>query len=694
MRTLINRFILCLPVILLAPLASAAEQDTSSHPLTDEQKMEQVKKYFESPYQEEDYFRTDRLLLTATGNLIPVRKAPSVATVITAEDIEKMGARTLSEALQTVPGLFVEPSGFNRFTPTYSIRGMHTRFNSQTLLLINGVPMREAYNGTRPPTFQMSTAFISRIEVVRGPVSAIHGADAFAGVINVITKEGQELEGSQLDFRGGSFETYDGSALHGDVYSGWDVMWGLAYMKSNGDDDRIIEADAYGSGAPPSDTPRPLDTHYDNYEALFSLMKNNCSLKLYGSWQDDNSMGPGSQYITDKNWQNNKTILGDMSYRNDTFVDDFEFTIKLSGHYSNADQYWQLTPPTFLNLIGEPITTTKNGAIDLIGVLTKFDNHRLRSGIGYSHLKMETDEYRNFDLSYNPIPWGRTKYRPDLIYSDDQSRDLVYISFQDEWDISRSLELTAGIRYDHYSDFGNTVNPRLALVWEIQSDLVMKLLYGEAFRPPTFAELHAKNNPLAWGNSNVGPEEIKTVEWAIDYQPTSNFRTLFNLFHYEAEGIIEYIGGATKTAQNARDQEGYGFELEASWQMFRKFLLKGNIAYQHSEDMDTGATVPDAPQWQAYMNAHWDFLPTWSLDLQFYWIADRPRAAGDTRDDIDDYELVHCTLRRKDIVKNWDLAVGVQNLFDEDARIPSDGRVPNDYPMQGRSFFGELRVHF
>lgn len=106
-------------------------QTPKQESLSEEQKLEQVRSYFESEYQEEDFFRADRLLLTATGSLKPVHLAPSVASVITAEDIERIGARTLEEVLEIVPGLHVTPSNKNAMVPTYSIRGIHTSLNPQ-----------------------------------------------------------------------------------------------------------------------------------------------------------------------------------------------------------------------------------------------------------------------------------------------------------------------------------------------------------------------------------------------------------------------------------------------------------------------------------------------------------------------------------------------------------------------------------
>ena len=122
--------------------------------------------------------------------------------------------------------------------------------------------------------------------------------------------------------------------------------------------------------------------------------------------------------------------------------------------------------------------------------------------------------------------------------------------------------------------------------------------------------------------------------------------------------------------------------------------MQANLAYQRSKDRETGELVPDAPEWQFYANAHWSFLPEWSLDTQYFWIADRHRADGDLRDDIDDYSIVNLTLRRKNIADHWDVALAVRNLFNHDVREPSDGTIPNDYPMETRAIWGEVRFHF
>jgi len=261
--------------------------------LNEEQKMEEVRGYFKSEYQEEDYFRADRLLVTATGSMKPVHLAPSVATVITAEDIEKIGARTLDEVLETVPGLHVSVSNKNAMEPVYSIRGIHTSLNPQVLFLLNGNPLTFTYTGGRVTGLRMPVASISRVEVIRGPGSAVHGADAFAGTINIITKSGQEVDGTQTGGRVGSFDTRDAWVQHGKVYKGWDVTFTFEYQQSDGDDGRDIDTDlqmmldqAFKTDA--TLAPGPLQTGYEVFNSSLALSRDKWTARLW-YWQTDDT---------------------------------------------------------------------------------------------------------------------------------------------------------------------------------------------------------------------------------------------------------------------------------------------------------------------------------------------------------------------------------------------------------------------
>lgn len=147
--------------------------------------------------------------------------------------------------------MHVSISNINRLNPVYSIRGIHTGNNAQVLLTINGIPLKDAYSGSRLSTFRLPVANISRIEVIRGPGSAVHGADAFAGVINVITKDADEINGVVAGARAGSFDTQESWAQYGGQVDGWGVSFSLEHAISAGDQGRTVESDfATVLGAP------------------------------------------------------------------------------------------------------------------------------------------------------------------------------------------------------------------------------------------------------------------------------------------------------------------------------------------------------------------------------------------------------------------------------------------------------------
>jgi outer membrane receptor for ferrienterochelin and colicins len=647
----------------------------------------------------------------ATGTPKPLNLAPSVATVITARDIEDMGATTVDEVLETVPGIHVQPSSTNIFSSIWVIRGIISQLNPQVLLLIDGQPLRQNVNGDKPNNLRMPVSMIARIEIIRGPGSAMLGADAFSGAINIITKDRADISGTKVGVRIGSFDSYDLWAQHGGSYNGWDIAFGAEYTKGDGDSGRIIDADFQTSldalsGTNYSLAPGPLDTHYETFNSTLSVHKEKFALTLNNIWAIDNGLGAGAANILNggRSHANYFVLLGSLSYAEENLFPDFGLTTTLSGSYLNGENTFYFYPPSVpTQAIGKPGANELNGGIDLTGDYRGFRNHRIRLSVGMNNYNTDTFQHKNYGPGV-PVQFGPLVDISDTpyVYLTDQHRRLLYAAVQEEWTFARGWELTAGVRYDDYSDVGSEVSPRLALVWQTTDALTTKLLYGHAFRPPTFGELYITNNPVTQGNPNLDPETIDTYEIAFDYRPTKAIHLALNLFEYRISGFIDYVPNASGTAsiaQNARDQKGHGFEIEAEWLVTDTLRLRGNVAYQQSKDKKTGEIVPDAPGLEFYGNAHWKFLPDWSLDGQYFWVGDRHRAEGDPRPKIKDYDLVNLTLRRKNILKHWEFAVAVRNLFDEDAREPSQYSepiipIPNDYPLEGRSFWAELRYTF
>lgn len=676
----------------------------------------------------------EEMISIATGNSKAIATAPAIATVITAKDIKEIGATDLDQVLETVPGLHVARNAAG-YDPIYTFRGIYSQYNPQILMLINGIPITNLFVGDRNQVWGgMPVQAIARIEVIRGPGSAIYGANAFAGVINIITKTKADIAGTEIGARAGSFDTWDTWALHGGSWGGFDVAAILEYHDTNGQR-QIIDADAqtffdqqFGTHA--SLAPGPVNLQRENLDARLDISRENWRLRAGLQRRQNFGTGAGvAQALDPRGRFASDRWNADLTYHNpEFFTENWDVTAQLS--YLNTSQVVQqniylyppgadfskgLGLPAYFpdGVIGNPEVFERHVRFDMSGFYTGFKQHQIRTGMGVHYGDLydiqETKNYRISDVTGLPQPLGSLINVTDnssLVFLPEKARKNYYAFLQEVWSFARDWELTAGLRYDYFSDFGQTINPRLALVWLTRYNLTTKLIYGRAFRAPSFAELYNINNPIALGNPNLKPETIETVELAFDYRPIDRLNLALSLFHYQWDDIIQFAPDPNNPntpiniAQNIGKQVGLGLELEAEWKFTRNFRLLGNYAFQHSALNEiTGNSVANAPQHQIYLRADWEFLPGWRLNPQVKWIGDRPRAVGDPRSKISDYSIFDFTLRRMAIKDQWEVAFSVRNLFDNDAREPSlwNGKaalIPNDLPLAGRNFYGEIRFHF
>jgi len=576
----------------------------------------------------------------ATGASQPISRAPAVASVITASEIEAIGALDLDDVLETVPGLHVSRSvrGYN---PIYTIRGIYSETNPQVLVLMNGIPITNLYIGDRGQIWGgMPVKNISRIEIIRGPGSALHGADAFAGTINIVTKSAREINGTQLGAFVGSADTKGAWLLHGQRNNGLDVAFSFQYSSINGQGG-IIDSDAQtgldlSEGTSASNAPGPVNTQRETFDARLDLKHTNWQLRFGYQGRQDGGTGAGVAQALDPNGTNDsERFNADLTYSNEDSFNNWDVTAQLSYLDTSAKSDLFLFPAgasfpngqTFTNgVIGNPDVFEHHARLGGSAFYHGFTDHRVRIGTGVNFSEIDKiRESKNFLLDDMLLPTlinddGRvidTSNNPDLVFHQPGSRTNFYGFVQDEWNFSTDWALTTGIRWDHYSDFGPTINPRTALVWQSSYNFTTKLLYGRAFRAPSFAELRNINNPVFLGNPNLNPEIIDTVELVFDYRPTQDIATTLNIFRHELRDIIRLVpDSGIFTAQNTGDQRGYGLEWEIDWRVNSKHNLLANYAFQNSTDEETNSDVANAPQNQIYVRSNWQFSPSWWLNTQ------------------------------------------------------------------------------
>jgi len=659
----------------------------------------------------------------ATGQKQSASIAPAVTSVITAQDIEAMGARTLEEALRSVPGLQVTFYP-HMYLPMYVARGLFSGHNPEMLVMINNVPIKAINTGNAGHAWGgMPVANIARVEVIRGPGSAVYGANAFSGVINIITKTAADVVSNGVGLRLGSYDTYEGWLQYGKRQGDWEVATSFEFLDSNGFDG-ILESDGQTfldrqDGTSISNAPGPVHTEKHNYDFSLNLGYQGWHLHTLSQYRElghgaagvlpppEGPIAKGDEHrlIVDlsRQWQINPKweLRGQWSYYRRQF-DTGLYMISPPGADKGA-----YPEGMFMRWTDDQI----NQQGEVSAFYHGFRGHSLRLGVGY--VREDLQHYGWFanvgiNAEGNPIPPGS----PVLDLTDTVAsvfsptiRDNRFAYLQDSWNFAANWSLTSGIRYDHYSDFGNTVNPRLALVHQFNQQFTGKLLYGSAFRAPSLEELYIKNVPTIRGNPNSQPETIKTWEFAVNYRASDNFNLNTNIFTYRASDkfirLPQIVDGEhIFVYQNAGEQTGTGLETELRWKFTAKSSLLANYAYVNTEDQD-GNPVPGVAHQSAYLRADWLLGSYWFLDTQLNWVADRKRIHNDTRAPISNYTTLDLTLHCKGLTNwPWDFALGIRNLLDAEVRAATEynpggsSYFENDIPVAEREWFVEIRYNF
>jgi len=679
-----------------------------------------------SIYADEDF------ISIATGISQPIAKAPAVASVITTKDIRRLGATDIDQVLETVPGLHVSRSTI--YNPLYNFRGIQSDFNPQVLVLINGVPLSNLFHGDRNLIWGgMPVEAISRIEVIRGPGSALYGADAFAGVINIVTKDFSELEEPSVGARYGSHGLTDFWAT-GRTTVGEVQLSGILEVHKTDGSNEIVLSDAQTildavTGTQVSNAPGQVNLERDNIDLRLEADIGNLKLRVGTQIRENFGEGAGAAQLLNahNNFKSKRFNIDGTFVQKELFPNiDVEFQVSHFDTSQEVEGDFVVFPAgstgPFLDPSGAPIFGVFPDGV--IGTPEIFENHTragftaqydgvekhdISFGSGYYHGQIDkVTEEKNFGINpttLTPIfpgdPVVDVSDTPFVFLTEDK-RENTYAYIQDVWQFSNDWELTAGLRYDHYSDFGGTTNPRLALVWSTAYQLTTKFLYGEAFRAPSFAQTRAINNPLILGNIDLKPEQIKSYELAFDYRPSYDLTININFFYYDWTDIIQFVpdsSGSTRTAQNVGEQTGKGLEFEARWSVSDQFKLSGNFAWQDSHDELAEAPAPNSPEKQLYLRGDWEIDHRWHVNMQANWVMDRNRSFDDVRvAPVDDYVLLDLNIRNQ-LSDDLEVAFIVNNLLDEDAFEPSPNAmpvpfIPNDLPLAGRSFIGEIRYKF
>lgn len=479
-----------------------------------------------------------------------IEKNPTNVSVIDEADITEAGAKNVSDVLQYKTGV-VEVSRYGTIGSQSSMK-IRSGGNSsgQVLVMVDGRPVNDTSIGSADLS-SIPTENIEKIEVLRGPASALYGANALGGVINIITKKAvEEKPKTEVGLTFSNFSTR---------------LYNMKFSAKPGKANIFISADkgitnGFRKDSGYNDTNLFLKTGYD--------------FEKYGELSLSNGLGNSELSTAGQNTTPVEEFNNDLEREADTphayqkdrnYYIQLEHNIKIQQtglktklyrdywyrHYKNPD------PPTPTDTISKPENSGFGIQAETVyDILLGFDGR--------------IEKFRRSDLTFETVNEKRNNY-------------AVFI--QKIFTLDK-LSLTPGVRYDNNSQYTDSTNPRLAAVYRLTDNVKLSANIGTAFRAPAFLDLYAPYDASMWtqGNPNVGPEKSVGTDLGVEYKLKNVFSSRLTLFYTRTKDFIEWAPTGPSglwVPDNVSKTFSRGVEFEIENPILKK--LSQNLSYTFLE---------------------------------------------------------------------------------------------------------------
>jgi len=590
-------------------------------------------------------------------------EAPSSTTVITSDEIKRYGYRTLAEVLASVPGFYISYDRNYDFLGTGGVSLGDA--NSRILLLVNGHRVNNDLNDSAAidTSAILDIDLIERIEIIRGPSSVLYGNNAFFGVINVITRQGKQVNGAEVSGAYGSFNAYSGRVTLGDQFTnGLQFLVSGTIYNSDGPDNLFYPE--FNTPSQNNGVARKLDD--DGFGSFFGSASYK-DFTLEGAFVHREKGNPTAQYDTTFDDPRLRTIdergYGTLKYEH-KFPDEVDVSANVYYDRSDFQIGYPEVPQFFLEQQSGQWT---GGEVQVNKKI--WDRHVITVGA----------EYRNdFELDrrvFDPAA-GQT-------FTDVHDHRQNYGVFaQGDFVVATHLHVSAGVRYDQYGNFNPSLSPRAALIYNPFRQSTFKFIYGTAFRDPNFVEL---SDPRF---QDIKPEKITSYQLVYEQGIRQNLQSSISGFYNRMDDLIDFENGSY-TNFNV-DTLGTELALEGKWGNDIRTRLSYTL--QHTQNRDTGGGLPDSPMHMIKFNISAPLLKDKIFaGLEVQYTSKRHTAftdlSGDTLNgpDAAGYAVVNFTIFSQNLLKNLEISASVYNLlgntyndpaslFHQQALIPQDGR--------------------
>jgi outer membrane receptor for ferrienterochelin and colicins len=606
-----------------------------------------------------------------------LEEAPANVTVITREEIRKYGYRTLAEALSAAPGFFSSYDGIYHYV---GVRGFSVPgdYNTRFLVMLNGHPLTENVyqsNGFFGQDLGLDMDLVARIEIIRGPTSALYGSNGMLANINIVTRSPVDMPKLLVSAEAGSYGEKKGIVS--------------ASVNLGGGANLLVSASVFNTTGAPVEMPEGGLAYGVNgergYHTFANLVWRRWSFEAYLNSREKQPPEPwaagalpferGDRVLDSRNF-----MLGAYSRQAGRGLFRLQFYY---DNYRYDDRFYFPTDGA-----GQQEDHRSRSRGDAMGTQATYQVPL--GGVGDLTLGGQFEgDLRNTQQDFMHVT-GRAFLppvdRPDL-------RGAFFA--QQEWRVSPAITAYGGARLDCTRAFGCELSPRLAAVYRPRGKTAYKLVYGRPFRNPSAFENYYADYAGAFMASGVlRPETAQTVEASAERKLAPGFTAGVSAYNYRIDRMIEAVlqpGGGWQYG-NAGYGRTRGVELELN-KAGGRLEAGGSYAYQSSRtDRDAASARPSSvPAHLVKARAAAPLAGSGRLwaSAAFEYVSSRHDYEGCT---LRPAALLDLTLSTRRLSRNFDLAAGVRNLLGWRYSEPVSLRVAS-LPQNGRSVFIKLTYH-
>jgi vitamin B12 transporter len=600
------------------------------------------------------------VVVTATVVPTPLSQTTASVTVISRGQIEAQQAVSVTDLLRQVPGLHIDQPGARGSVSSVYLRGGDPNF---TLVLIDGIRVNDPTN-SRGGSFDfstLSTDSIERIEIVRGPLSAVYGSDAMSGVINIITRQGAAKTAGAVEMAGGRFGYIRPLGQVRGAQGAMDYAVSASYL----DHGEPVEGSKFTSTAMHTNVGLQLSD----------------AMELRGVWRyanidseafPDASGGPQFAELRDVDARDIQELTLGLTLAHELFP-WWEYHFQMGIYDRQEDVLSPGVEPGRGNPLGVPASA--------------IDNHFRRYNLTLRHVFLvirgvclalgAEAQFEEGRSNGSLADLGSTAF--------DLSRDFYAPFFEVQLSPLPGLLMQGGVRVDLPEGFGSEVSPRIGMAYTMAgTNTTFRINWGKGFKVPSFFAL---GDPIV-GEPTLKPEASMSIDAGVT-QSLWEQRITFSLtyFYNQFDDLIDFDPIVFRLVN--RDQvQTEGVEMTMQVQPWSVLGLTAHLAYVATDIEDSEARLRNRPKWRGGFGVHWGPLSVLDINLQALFVGDALDFSVPTGErELDAYTRVDVAVTWR-VTSPWEIFLAIDNLFDEDYEEAIG------FPAPGISPRGGVRARF